>query len=202
MNETKNVNYTPISRASAPAPVKSAAPQTVEQSQSFLRDSNISGVAGNLSGFKPARSLPSTLKFTYANSTGATTNLMIFDPIGAVASASGLTVVAPTPNALTNAIIKNYLASNPIIFAGFRMEVTSTTQFNQSAYFYATDYDGSLIKKPIQLETSVTGAKYDETIQYYKTPFAVNSLVGLVFSVLDGQTINLTFSPNMEFLRI
>lgn len=160
--------------------------------------------AGQIAGFKPRHSLPRAIKLTLDNSGGgAAVNYMLFDPIGAVASVLGGSFSAPTTQALTIAILKDYLQGNPILFAGFRMEAaTSASQFNNQVTMYAVDLDGSINTEPLNLEDPIDGSKYNEKIQGYQFPIVVNSLVGIKVPVNAGETVYITFYPQQEFFRI
>ncbi|MBL7105674.1 MAG: hypothetical protein ISS18_15215 [Bacteroidales bacterium] len=154
--------------------------------------------------FVGINSMPARISFTMDNSgdTVNSKNYIIFDAIGIVDSLASLSYNAPTPNKLTNAIIKDYLQSNPIWFAGIRLESTaSSTQFNNELTFYEGDLDGRLITLPYYLSDAIEGAKYSEKIQNYKFNFVVNARMAITVTVNASETLYATFFLRREMLR-
>lgn len=145
----------------------------------------------------PSR-LATRIKFTCDNSGGGTAKVYdFFDPAGIVANLAGGTRYQASPTELTMAIINKVIQGSPVLFSGFRMEVSSSVaQFNNVLKLYEGSLDGALAQIPIHLEDALEGDKYNEKIQSYRADIMINKFRMLSLSVDAGETVKVTFFIN------
>jgi len=160
--------------------------------------------AVNLQNSMPTAGLPQRIKFTCDNSSGsAAATYLFFDAIGMVASAASISGDAPTASALSHGIIKDYLQTNSIVFAGMRLQATSSaTQFNNPFYLYEADLDGGYHAQPFFLDDAISGDKYDEKIQNYRMTFVINNRRAMTVSVAASEKLYVTFYLFRDPMRL
>lgn len=141
--------------------------------------------------------MPSAWTLTYNNTAGVTpVNLVIGDPNGIVAAASGLTLVQPTTvSGLTPAAFQASFVSGRQLIGGLNYSATSgPTQFGSSLRYAWSDVNGRLVLDPIDVNEYVRNTQFNANLitLEFTEPYLLQFNTAFILSVAAGQAVTIT----------
>jgi hypothetical protein len=142
------------------------------------------------------------LTYTLANSGTVSKNYIIGDPHGMIAASLGGTIADPDQvNSLTGvdsgiAANKSMYKNTKIIFSGLTFKTSSTAdQFNNTPIFYTCNLAGNIVPDPINLAVAEKNTAKNPLILTITGNFKLDAQRALYVTVLQRETLTITFSP-------
>ncbi len=171
---------------------------TLSSHTKFVDDSKVEnfGSVGNGFGVNFTLGMPTSFSFTIANASGGTLTYVLGDPQGLYAAMSGATLTALTStSAGTVAALNASFVNAPAIIKGFNVSATSgAAQFGQLTRFAMADTDGRNGAIPINMSEFQRPTFQNANLLTFQlaNPLKLTWNTALLFTVLNGQTLNVT----------
>ena len=159
--------------------------------------SGLGTVSTTGSSFTGADPFPGVLSFTHTNATAANQVLMLFDSFDANAVTRGLTVVVPTTNYGSNAVVKNFFTF-PFLFKGFNFAASNNAQLSQALNYGCAVPSDSFTKQLIPTANSRNTAN-NPLLLTFEGQILLTGTRGIWVSVLAGQSVTFDFYPEAQF---
>jgi len=159
--------------------------------------SGLGTVSTTGSSFTGADPFPGVLSFTHTNTTAANQILMLFDSFDANAVTRGLTVVAPTTNYGSNAVVKNFFTF-PFLFKGFNFAASNNAQLSQALNYGCAVPSDSFTKQLIPTSNSRNTAN-NPLLLTFEGQILITGTRGIFTTVLPGQSVTFDFYPEAQF---
>lgn len=149
------------------------------------------------SSFTGADPFPGVLTFTYTNSTASSVTLMLFDSFNANQVTRGLTIVTPSTNYGSNAVVKDFFQT-PFLFKGFNFTASNTAQLSQALNYGCAVPSNSFNTQLIPTANSRNTAN-NPLLLTFEGQILMTGTRGIWTSVLPSQSVTFDFYPEAQF---
>lgn len=178
------------------APVQQASRLAPEIQVATNNITNFGSVASGRGYTSNSRRAPSSVTITYANATGAQTELIIGDSAGLVAARTGRVFVQPAGvTGITPAAFVSMLQTMPLLVTGVNYNATAgPTQFPLRFQFNEADISNNFAQD-VNIQEYVRNTSNDPnllTLQWGEG-FKLDTNSAFTLQVANGQTVSLTF---------
>lgn len=150
---------------------------------------------GQLSSFGTI--MPDTITAVLDNSGGASAkSYLIFDPEGIVKAVISGTYSAPTwGSGISDAVLRKFFATSPVVFKGFNYRVTTGTQaqYSQSIKYHKVQIDGASQQYPLNVAQYIRNTQQSQTVQTIEAKFSIDQLSALSVTVEASTAVALDF---------
>lgn len=160
--------------------------------------SGLGTVSTTGSSFTGADPFPGVLSFNYTNSTASSTILMLFDGFDANAVTRSLTVVTPSTNYGSNAVVKNFFRT-PFLFKGFNFTASNTAQLSQALNYGCAVPSDNFTKQLIPTANSRNTAN-NPLLLTFEGQILITGTRGIWVTVLPSQSVTFDFYPEAQFM--
>jgi len=159
--------------------------------------SGLGTVSTTGSSFTGADPFPGVLSFSFTNSTAANVTLMLFDAFSANEVTRGLTVVVPSTNYGSNAVVKNFFQT-AFLFKGFNFTASNTAQLSQALNYCCAVPSDSFTKQLIPTANSRNTAN-NPLLLTFEGQILITGTRGIFTTVLPSQSVTFDFYPEAQF---